>query len=480
MTREIDADYSQSFLLPPNLEDWVGADHPVRFIRDFIDSQDMAALGLKSSSKAGPGNPHYAPSLLLKIWLYGWLERIRTSRPLERACRQHLALMWLCGLETPDHNTLWRFWRSNKQVMHGLFRRSVEVAVEMGLVSMAIHAVDGTKIQAASSARRAWHGEDLQRLLERLEAQIEDMEKQLEEEGSSKDPGYTLGPQLSDAHRRRAAIEQALAKLAEADRKHMQPDEPQVKMIAAPGREIGWNYNAQAVAEQSHQIIVAQDLVTDPNDLHQLTPMLDEAKKNLGSAADVTLADAGYASQQQLGLAAERAMNVLVNLPQQNAVSDKPLHSHNFRYDEQKDVCICPAFGNELAYAATRKARPGHLQSRIYRCSAAGCPLASQCTSNPRGREIEITQQRRAVMDQLERQRCPKTRGLMRRRQAIIEPVFGWIKQTLGFRRFTVKGLLNTQAQWALACLIHNLSKLISHWQKSQTPSTRPTILAPA
>jgi len=285
MTREIDADYSQSFLLPPNLEDWVGADHPVRFIRDFIDSQDMAALGLKSSSKAGPGNPHYAPSLLLKIWLYGWLERIRTSRPLERACRQHLALMWLCGLETPDHNTLWRFWRSNKQVMHGLFRRSVEVAVEMGLVSMAIHAVDGTKIQAASSARRAWHGEDLQRLLERLEAQIEDMEKQLEEEGSSKDPGYTLGPQLSDAHRRRAAIEQALAKLAEADRKHMQPDEPQVKMIAAPGREIGWNYNAQAVAEQSHQIIVAQDLVTDPNDLHQLTPMLDEAKKNLGSAA---------------------------------------------------------------------------------------------------------------------------------------------------------------------------------------------------
>ena len=154
MSHEIRADYSQSFLLPPSMADWVPAARPARFLCEFVDALDLEALGMSDGEGQGSqGRPSYAPDLLLKVWLYGYFWGIRSTRRLEAACREQVGLLWLTGMHSPDHNTLWRFFRRHKAGLRRLFKRSVHVAVQAGMIGLVLHAVDGTKIAADVSAR---------------------------------------------------------------------------------------------------------------------------------------------------------------------------------------------------------------------------------------------------------------------------------------------------------------------------------------
>src|SRR5947207_6695572 len=183
MAQPIAPDYGQQFLFPPALEDWVAKDHPVRFIREFVDQQDLAKLGFAMPISM-EGRPPYAPGLLLKIWLYGYHHRVRSTRKLEGACRDQLPLLWLSGMLAPDHNSLWRFWRDNKGALRQLFRQSVQLALHAGVVGLVLQAVDGTKSQAAASSHSGWNKEQMQKLLASLEAELNETEKQLQAEGS--------------------------------------------------------------------------------------------------------------------------------------------------------------------------------------------------------------------------------------------------------------------------------------------------------
>src|SRR6476646_8516708 len=182
MAQPIAPDYGQQFLFPPALEDWISKDHPVRFIREFVEQQDLGKLGF-AMPISSEGRPPYAPGLLLKIWLYGYHHRIRSTRKLEAACREQLALLWLSGIITPDHNSLWRFWRDNKSALRQLFKQSVRLALKAGLVGLALQAVDGTKIQAAASPESSWSKARMEKLLAALDEEVNQSEKQLDQEG---------------------------------------------------------------------------------------------------------------------------------------------------------------------------------------------------------------------------------------------------------------------------------------------------------
>jgi transposase len=193
MSHLIAPDYGQQFLFPPALEDWVAPDHPVRFLREFVEQRDLAALGFVMPA-ASQGRPPYAPSLLLKIWLYGYYFRLRATRKLEAACRDHLPVLWLCGLIVPDHNSLWRFWRDNKKALRALFKETVQVALSAGCVGLALQALDGTKIEAAASGYSGWTKEQMEKLLAALDASLEQTELKIVQENTGTHPPCACRP----------------------------------------------------------------------------------------------------------------------------------------------------------------------------------------------------------------------------------------------------------------------------------------------
>ncbi len=264
MSQEIRADYEQMDLLPQSLEEWVPGDHPARFIRAFVDALDLAELGF-GQRESQKGRPNYAADLLLKVWLYGYLARIRSTRELERACREHLSLVWLTGRHAPDHNTLWRFWRENRAALRRVFRAGVKVAAEQGLVGMVCHAVDGTKIRAVASRRTMEHREELEQALGRVEASMAEMEARVEAAEEEEKGEYRLPEQLQDAEKLRQAIRESLGKMQEAKRAHLHPQEPEARLMPCEGRTEP-AYNAQAVVDARAGIIVAARAVNAESD----------------------------------------------------------------------------------------------------------------------------------------------------------------------------------------------------------------------
>lgn len=179
MGREIRADYDQMLMFPPSVEQWVEDDHPVRFIREFVEELDLRQLGFNVPFSE-VGGRFYAPDLLLKVWLYGYLSRIRSSRQLERACREHMGLIWLTGGNAPDHNSLWRFVNANREAMSELFKQSVNVAVKCDMVGMAVHALDGTKMKSSSGWGKMSSAEGLEKMQERLDRSVSDFMTEIE------------------------------------------------------------------------------------------------------------------------------------------------------------------------------------------------------------------------------------------------------------------------------------------------------------
>lgn len=231
MAHAIAPDYGQQFLFPPALEDWVSADHPARFLREFVDQLDLAALGF-TLPVAVEGRPPYHPSLLLKIWLYGYYHRIRSTRKLEVACREQLSLLWLTGLIQPDHNSLWRFWREHKKALRRIFKQTVQVAARSGAIGMALQALDGTKIQAAASTARGWSKESMEKLLAQLDTALDDLElKVVAENGDVESPGYRLPAGLAERQALRDQIKTGLAQLEADGRKHSHPVEPEARRM---------------------------------------------------------------------------------------------------------------------------------------------------------------------------------------------------------------------------------------------------------
>lgn len=461
MTREIRADYSQTFLLPPSLEDWVGADHPARFIRDFVESLDYEDLGFRMPL-GETGRPPYSNQLLLSVWLFGYLQKIRSSRVLERACLDNISLLWLTGMNSPDHNTLWRFFSNNKAPLRSVFRQLVGVACSSGLVGLVVHAVDGTKIRSRSSDKSAWHRDELEALLESVDASIDEAMSQIESSEVSESGEYRLPDDLVDAKKRRAEIKHALDELAKIERSHMHPDDPEARMMQSGGGT-HLNYNAQAVVDRDSELIVAADVVNAESDSEMLVEMIDDVVHNAGEAAAETVGDGGYYSPGQLVEAEERGHGVLV--PVKEDPSNRGRFSHsNFNYDESEDVYICPE-GNKLTYQRTRPDSHGKYQVRHYRCRHANdCPIRWECSSNKRGRTILRGEHTAAVSRQLKKQKLVPNREILQSRKWIVEPVFGQIKENMGFRRWTVRGIENVRTQWSLICTAFNLKKLYKYW----------------
>lgn len=478
MAQPIAPDYGQQFLFPPALEDWVPQDHPARFLREFVDQLDLPALGF-ALPIAVEGRPPYHPSLLLKIWLFGYFQRIRSTRKLEAACREQLSLLWLTGLIQPDHNSLWRFWRDHKKALRALFKQTVQLALSTGCVGLALQALDGTKIEAAASGYSGWSKEHMEKVLAALEAALAETELKIAQENADLEPpGYRLPAGLAERQALRDEIKKGLAQLAADGREHYHPLEPEARRMKLANGTNRFGYNAQAIADDQAGIIVACEASRQETDSGQLAPMIEQARENLGiSALGIeTLADGGYGGGADIQAATEKQMNILVPPSEGGSDGKNPYATKHFHYDAQARSVTCPR-GESLDYQG-RTIKRGRVVER-YRCHCQNCPVLAQCTQDKKGRQIEIWPHTPAVQAMRTRLGMAAVAARWRRRGEIIERRFAQLKQHDSFRRWTVWGLENVRTQWSLLCATLNLRVLFRRW-RTDRPGSRAVALRPS
>jgi transposase len=474
----------QTWLLPPRLEELIPADHGVRYVAAFVDALDRAAwceLGVAADGSA-VGAPAYHPRVLLGVWIWGFMSGTRSSRKLERACYEQMPYLWLTGWQHPDHHTLWRFYRDHRQAMRRLLKRTVRVAVEAGLVDLAVQAVDGTRVAGSAARERTLDPASLEGLLERTMIAIDDLEAQ--NVGGGDPPPGRLPRDLQQLEALRDRVQAALARVGlEGGPSRVNVTDPDATLQKARGGGFLVGYNAQAmvagvVPERPDDptspgglLITAADVTTDRDDHGQLLPMLDQAEATTETPLEQALADGGYHSTANLVGCAERPSPVAVPMPDPQAPRPgQPYHKDRFAYDPETDTYTCPR-GQPLTFhgmVARGQGKPPDRKYRASKSACAACPVRDQCTtSTTKGRSIAVSpddaqlRAHRAVMA------TDAARTAYRRRKTLPEPTFGILKDQQGARRFLVRGLDNVRAEWSLLATAFNLRTLARIWRTS-------------
>ena len=477
----------QTWLLPPTLEELIPADHPARFVAAFVDAlsrADWQALGVGPDGEA-LGAPAYHPRTLLGVWLYGFMSGVRSARKLEGACRDQLPYLWLTGWQRPDHNTLWRFYQAHRAGLRRLLKRTVQTAVRVGLVDLAVQAVDGTKVGGNAARERTYDVAGLARLLGRTETAIADLEAQNTTGGEGEPPH--LPPALQAKQALAAQVRTALTALQaeEAGARVNLTDGDAVLLKTRQGFVAGYNAQAMvsplgaATAGGGGLLITAADVSTDANDSHQLLPMVAAAEANLEAQAAATLGDGSYESGANVTACA--AAGVALYTP---AGAERPAyHKDRFSYDAATDTYTCPQ-GQELTRRGTTQ-RPGEPRVQVYRAATAVCrvcPAYTACVKGRRrgGRVLERGPDDDALRVHRAQMATPAARALYRLRKRLPEPVFGLLKEHQGARRFLLRGQAAVQAEWALLATAFNLRTLWRVWQAAprdrRGPLTQPAL----
>lgn len=460
----------QTMLLPDRLDDYVGASDLVRVIDRFVERQDMVALGFRLAIPAPTGRPGYAPQMLLKLYVYGYINGVRSSRRLERNCCQNVEVMWLVQKLAPDHKTIAMFRKESSDSIKAICAAFVQFCRGEGLLVRREVAIDGSKLRAAASRRRVVSQSGVTQDLAKVKDQIEEYLKQLDEADEADADELDKEEQ---AARVRAALEKLKKKesdlktldeaIESSGRTTLVTSEPDARAMTFPGGSKGPGYNLQIAVSTDTHLIVHHELVQNGNDMNQLYPMASGAQAAFGlqgaSADDneatklQVLADAGYSNGEHANRC--EADGIIPVVPPQRAVNTHGNYFDRTRfiYDAETDSFVCPA-GQRLTF----KTRVPHDRLNRYEArNCQQCPLKAQCTKS--NRRIVTRHWYEAEFERMaQRTASPEP---MRRRRSTAEHPFGSIKGIYG-ARFLMKGLKNTRTEAALEVLAYNIKRTVA------------------
>ena len=457
-------DRSQVTLLPECLDDYIGEDNPVRVVDAFIDELDLEALGFGGATAAATGRPSYHPAVLLKIYVYGYLNRIQSSRRLEREAQRNVELMWLTGRLAPDFKTIADFRHDNGFGIRNVCRRFVELCRQLRLFSQAVVAVDGSKFKAVNARDRNFTPGKVQKRKEQIEESIKRYLDALDTADRTQPPTEFQGKAehlheklrtMREQMRRMQGIEQRL--------KH-EPDgqlsltDPDARSMATSGRGSGIvGYNVQVAVDAKHHLIVAHEVTNSGSDRAQLAPMAAAAREAMGKKKLQAVADRGYYSGPQIKACHDAGIAAVLPKPMtSNAKAEGRFDKSDFIYIAKDDEYQCPA-GQRAIYRFTRE--ENGLQLRRYWTSACPqCPIKAQCTPSDYRRISRWEHE--AVLEAVQRRldRQPKAMTLRRR---TVEHVFGTFKHWMGSTHFLMRTLPNVATEMSLQVLAYNLKRVI-------------------
>jgi transposase len=449
------------------LEEYVAEDSSVRVIEAFVDGLNVAELGFGRAVPAATGRPPYDPRDLLKLYIYGYFNEVRSSRRLERECRRNVELMWLLRRLVPDFKTIADFRRDNGQAIVGACRAFVTVCREAGLFQARLIALDGSKFRAAASRKKVVGRKEIAAEAAHLDRRIADYLAGLDaaDEAEPGDASDAVARALTALQERRAELDRLATKLDGEDRTTVVEGEEDARPMGyAPGRKPPC-YNVQTAVDAESGLIVHHEVTNEPTDNRMLHPMAKATKQAIQADKMTVVADAGYSNGSDA--AACEADGIIPCAPANRAINNQGdgtlFDRSDFAYNAQSDSFECPG-GRQLV----RKQLHRESASVIYAASPAdcrACPFKSRCTT----RERRLLT-RHLHDDALTRMnaRIEADRSLMRKRRCAAEHPFGTIKRMMAGGRFLTRNLRGTRTEMALSVLAYNLLRAIN--LKAATP----------
>jgi transposase len=453
-------------LLPACLDDYVRAESPARVIDVYVESLDFKKLGFAHAQPAETGRPPYHPADLLKLYLYGYLQRIRSSRRLEAEASRNLELMWLLRGVRPDFKTIADFRKDNRAAFKGLFKEFNLLCRKLDLFGAELVAIDGSKFKALNNSRRYYNQEQLRELINRIESRIEEYLGELDQQDDQMQgvPGradrQTMQQKLDWLRERKGCYSAILGELESQKQSDASLTDADARKMKGPrGMLVG--YNVQVAVDARHDLIVAQDVIQAATDQGQLAAMATAAKEALGVQKLQVVADKGYHEADQLESCEKQGVEALVpgrgTTGGMSRGGKKVFPKERFYYQVTEDVYHCPA-----GQALKRQGQDtNHGKQRVLyydRQACQQCALRSRCTS---GAYRVITRRTNQAVIERAAQRASTRADLIARRKEIVEHVFGTLRNWT-HDHFLMRGLDKVRAEFSLSALVYNLRRVLN------------------
>jgi transposase len=463
----------QITLFPEAVEDYISAENPVRFLDAFVDQLDVAALGFTHATIEGTGRPPYHPGDLLKLYLYGYLNRLRTSRLLERETQRNLEVIWLLKRLSPDHKTISDFRRENAEALRATFKQFVLICKKLALFSNELVAIDSTKFTASNARDRVKDRQQLDKSIAHITESISQYLAQLDENDAADErtvPAASTGlsqqelqEKIALLRQQRETLEQARKELEHTHQKYASLTDPDCRLMKNE-RRIEPAYAMHAAVDAKHSLIVDYELTHDAADNNHLAPVATAAKEMLGVEILTVCADAGYYDTVDLKACDDQKIITYVPIPapkisKNTGVPTPDYYPDKFVYDHATDTYRCPQ-GNTMHRFRSQPKSDGR-RIHLYRTDACTqCPARAQCTPSPRGRYISRWEHE-AVLDRL-KSRLAAAPEIIKHRKEIIEHVFGTIKKIWGYAALLLRRLQNVASEVALMNLAYNIKRVLT------------------
>ena len=456
-------DRHQSTLFPERLDDYIAEDSPVRVIDVFIDELDISGLGFKTVAEV-TGRPGYHPATLLKLYIYGYLNRIQSSRRLQREAQRNVELMWLTGRLAPDFKTIADFRKDNGEAIRLVCREFVMLCRKLELFTDAFVAIDGSKFKAVNNRDRNFTKAKLKRRLQQIDESIERYLGQIasadrQETAQAKDKTERLENKIATLKQEMARLKKLEVRLLEAPDQQISLTDPDARSMATSGRGTGMvGYNVQAAVDAKNHLIVTHEVTNVGHDRNQLSHMAKAARHVIGTETLEVVADRGYFKGEEIQACDEANITTYLPKPQTSGNMAKGLFGkRDFIYKPEDDEYECPA-GERAIYRSSRQ-ESGKLIRRYWSSACVSCTIKSQCTT---GKERRISRwEHEAVIEAAER-RLDKEPERMRVRRSTVEHPFGTLKSWMGHTHFLTRTLPRVSTEMSLHVLAYNLKRVMA------------------
>ena len=450
-------------LLPPSIEDYVVADHPVRAYDAFVEALDFLALGIDLDPHQ-VGNAEYDPRAMMKLLVYGYSYGVRSSRKLERETHQNIAFIWLMGGLKPDHKTIAEYRRKNKKALKKVLKQCAGLCIHLGLIAGNALFVDGAKVRANAARSKthdgAYYKQQMSEMEERIDQILVECEK-VDEQEAGEGSWVGLDQGLANESRLKAKVQEVLKAFSDPEREQVNQTDPDCAVMhSVQGSHA--SYNVQSVVDDQHGLIVHAEAVSETSDVNQFARQVEQAHEVLPEPCKVACADAGYADTAELQKVDAQGIRVVVPSQRQALHEEEgPFSKSRFRYDREQDCYWCPA-GHRLRYEWTDRSngKRHYVITRAGLCRA--CKHDGSCTSAKKGRQI-IRLSLEEVKERLEVQyEEPASQVIYARRKARVEHPFGHIKRNLKVDAFLMRGREGVNAETSLLATCFNLARMVT------------------